>query len=64
MIEKWENDATFKKYSEQNKKNRNSDCSGLGPSLHIGGSIPIFELKSKHVSNILSLCLSLFKWHI
>ena len=46
------------------KKNRNSDCGGLGPSLHIGGSILIFEHKRKHVSNILSLCVSFFKWHI
>nr|GMD98105.1 putative transposase En/Spm [Ipomoea batatas] len=25
------------------KKNRNSDCGGLGPSLHTAGSIPITE---------------------
>ena len=50
MLEKWKNDATFKKLSEQNSKNRNSDCGGLGPSLHIGGSIPISEHKRKHVS--------------
>ena len=51
MLEKWSFDATFKKLSEQNVKNRNSDCGGLGPSLHIGGSIPISEHKRKHVSN-------------
>ena len=64
MLEKWENDTTFKKYSEQNKKNRNSDCGGLGPSLHIGGSIPISKHKRKHVSYILLLCVYYFKWHI
>ena len=49
MLEKWEIDASFKKKSEQNSKNRNSDCGGLGPSLHTGGSIPISEHKRKHV---------------
>ena len=53
MLEKWETDATFRKLSEQNSKNRNSDCGGLGPSLHIGGSIPISEHKRKHVSKML-----------
>ena len=52
MLEKWSFDATFKKLSEQNVKNRNSDCGGLGPSLHIGGSIPISEHKRKHVSKM------------
>ena len=46
------------------KKNRNLDCSGLGLSLHIRGSIPISNHKRKHVSNILSLCVHFLKWHI
>nr|GMC86800.1 putative transposase En/Spm [Ipomoea batatas] len=33
----------FKKLSKKNKENRNSDCGGMGPSLHTGGSIPITE---------------------
>nr|GMC52940.1 putative transposase En/Spm [Ipomoea batatas] len=33
----------FKKLSKKNKENRNSDCGGMGPSLHSGGSIPITE---------------------
>ena len=52
MLEKWETDESFKKKSEQNSKNRNSDCGGLGPSLHTGGSIPISEHKRKHVSRM------------
>ena len=51
MLNLWQQDTTFKKLSEQNKKNRNSDCGGLGPSLHIGGSIPISEHKRKYVRN-------------
>nr|GLL44550.1 uncharacterized protein LOC109151331 [Ipomoea trifida] len=35
------NSEEFKKLSKKNKKNRNSDCGGMGPSLHTGGSIPI-----------------------
>nr|GMD22552.1 putative transposase En/Spm [Ipomoea batatas] len=38
----WDN-ADFKRLSEKNKKNRNSDCGGMGPSLHTGGSIPMTE---------------------
>nr|GMD13358.1 putative transposase En/Spm [Ipomoea batatas] len=37
------NNADFKRLFEKNKKNRNSDCGGMGPSLHTGGSIPITE---------------------
>nr|GMD82187.1 putative transposase En/Spm [Ipomoea batatas] len=37
------NTEKFKKTVEKNKRNRNSDCGGLGPSLHTGGSIPITE---------------------
>ncbi|XP_019154508.1 PREDICTED: uncharacterized protein LOC109151056 isoform X2 [Ipomoea nil] len=37
------NSNEFKKTSEKNKRNRNSDCGGLGPSLHTAGSIPITE---------------------
>nr|GMD79821.1 putative transposase En/Spm [Ipomoea batatas] len=38
----WGN-ADFKKLSEKNKKNRNSYCGGMGPSLHTGGSILMTE---------------------
>nr|GLL44704.1 uncharacterized protein LOC109190933 [Ipomoea trifida] len=38
----WDN-ADFKRLSEKNKKNRNSYCGGMGPSLHTGGSIPMTE---------------------
>ncbi|XP_019178121.1 PREDICTED: uncharacterized protein LOC109173336 isoform X2 [Ipomoea nil] len=37
------NSNEFKKISEKNKRNRNSDCGGIGPSLHTAGSIPITE---------------------
>nr|GMD12988.1 putative transposase En/Spm [Ipomoea batatas] len=37
------NSEEFKKQSKKNKENRNSDCGGMGPSLHTGGSIPITE---------------------
>nr|GMD91145.1 putative transposase En/Spm [Ipomoea batatas] len=37
------NQENFKKLAEKNKKNRNSDCGGLGPSLHTAGSIPMTE---------------------
>nr|GMD00032.1 putative transposase En/Spm [Ipomoea batatas] len=37
------NSNEFKKISEKNKRNRNSDCEGIGPSLHTAGSIPITE---------------------
>nr|GMD52355.1 putative transposase En/Spm [Ipomoea batatas] len=42
----WDN-ADFKRLSEKNKKNRNSDCGGMGPSLHTGGSIPMTEHKRR-----------------
>ncbi|XP_019157193.1 PREDICTED: uncharacterized protein LOC109153785 [Ipomoea nil] len=33
----------FKKICEKNKMNRNSDCGGMRPSLHTGGSISMTE---------------------
>ncbi|XP_019186065.1 PREDICTED: uncharacterized protein LOC109180813 [Ipomoea nil] len=58
MIRFWPNTASFwnteefKKTAAKNKRNRNSDCRGLGPSLHTAGSISISEhrrrLKEKH----------------
>nr|GMD34223.1 putative transposase En/Spm [Ipomoea batatas] len=42
----WNNEE-FKKTSEKNKNNRNSDCGGMGPSLHTGGSIPITEHRKR-----------------
>nr|GLL21830.1 uncharacterized protein LOC109147160 [Ipomoea trifida] len=38
----WDSEG-FKKNAMKNKINRNSDCGGLGPSLHTAGSIPIIE---------------------
>nr|GMD60210.1 putative transposase En/Spm [Ipomoea batatas] len=38
----WDN-ADFKRIFEKNKKNRNTDCGGMGPLLHTGGSIPMTE---------------------
>jgi len=38
----WES-LYFKKLGEQNKKNRNSDQGGMGPSLHTCGAIPVTE---------------------
>nr|GMC73657.1 putative transposase En/Spm [Ipomoea batatas]GMC73658.1 putative transposase En/Spm [Ipomoea batatas] len=38
----WDSEG-FKKNAMKNKINRNSDCGGLGPSLHTAGSIPITE---------------------
>jgi len=40
----------LKKLSLQEKKNRNSDLKGLGPSLYTSGSIPMSERKSRLVS--------------
>nr|GMD68701.1 putative transposase En/Spm [Ipomoea batatas] len=34
----WNNEE-FKKTSEKNKNKRNSDCGGMGPSLHTGGGV-------------------------
>ncbi|XP_019190589.1 PREDICTED: uncharacterized protein LOC109185045 [Ipomoea nil] len=42
LIRIWESEE-FKKLSEKNKKNKNSDCGGLGASLHSCGSIPMTE---------------------
>ena len=46
----WES-SDFQKVSEQNKKNRNSDQGGVGPSLHTCGSIPVTEWRRRYVSN-------------
>jgi len=45
----WES-PKFKKVSDQNKKNRNSDQGGDGPSLHTCGSIPITKWRRRYVS--------------
>jgi len=45
----WES-PDFKKLSEQNKKNQNSDQGGLGPSLHTCGSIPVTGWRRRYVS--------------
>jgi len=50
----WES-PDFKKVSEQNKKNRNSDQGGVGPSLHTCGAIPVTEWRRRYVS-ALKLC--------
>nr|GMD35942.1 uncharacterized protein LOC109190933 [Ipomoea batatas] len=42
----WNNEE-FKKTSEKNKNNRNSDCGGMRPSLYNGGSIPITEHRKR-----------------
>lgn len=53
------NQENFKKLAEKNKKNRNSDCGGLGPSLHTAGSIPMTEHRRRLVSHLL-----LFKYSL
>jgi len=45
----WESPG-FKKLSDQNKKNRNSDQGGMGPSLHTCGSILVTEWRRQYVS--------------
>nr|GMD05931.1 putative transposase En/Spm [Ipomoea batatas] len=42
LVRIWGSDE-FKKLSEKNKRNKNSDCDGLGASLHSCGSIPMTE---------------------
>nr|GMC91098.1 putative transposase En/Spm [Ipomoea batatas] len=42
LVRIWESDE-FKKLFEKNKRNKNSDCDGLGASLHSCGSIPMTE---------------------
>jgi len=39
----------FKAKAERNKRNRASDCGGLGSSLHTGGSIPFTEARRRLV---------------
>ncbi|GAB2272050.1 hypothetical protein Dimus_038465 [Dionaea muscipula] len=38
LLNFWATDDSFKKLSSSGKKNRSSDNSGFGPSLHVGGS--------------------------
>jgi len=45
----WES-PDFKKLSEQNKKNGNSEQDGVGPSLHTCGTIPVTEWHRRFVS--------------
>jgi len=42
QLKKYWESPEFKKLSEH-KKNRNSDCDGVGPSLHTCGSILVTE---------------------
>ncbi|XP_019194743.1 PREDICTED: uncharacterized protein LOC109188552 [Ipomoea nil] len=53
------NTEEFKKTAAKNKRNRNSDCGGLGPSLHTAGSISISEHRRRIVSHLL-----LFKYNL
>nr|GME13689.1 putative transposase En/Spm [Ipomoea batatas]GME13691.1 putative transposase En/Spm [Ipomoea batatas] len=41
------NTEKFRKTAEKNKRNRNSDCWGLGPSLHTACSTPITEHRKR-----------------
>ena len=51
MLNHWHDDEKFQALlGKQNKKNRLSGPEGLGPSLHICGSIPISERKRSLVS--------------
>jgi len=43
QLKKYRESPEFKKLSEQNKKNRNSDQDGVAPSLHTCGSITVTE---------------------
>jgi len=47
QLKKYWESPEFKKLSEQNKKNRNSDQDGIEPSLHTCGSIPVTEWRRR-----------------
>lgn len=58
----WDTDD-FKQLCEKNKKNRNSDCGGMGPSLHTTGSILITEHRRRVVKYLLNACLNVAHNH-
>ena len=55
----WES-SIFKKLSDQNKKNRNSDQGGVGPSLHTCSATPLTEWRRRYVSSQVQVTKKLF----